>query len=129
LQKSDDAGVPVRRSSLEPKGSQSEDRYWTISGLLHYFPVACSVTDRSDGSVLLCGNSTSFKSSNRFEFCEGPLGLVHKGCRRPAANTATVVEKAARLSPAAPEQFHRLRGAICLSADTDIRTAPARSPR
>src|SRR5712691_5016214 len=98
--------MPVSRSAdrlSSRTGSQSEDRYWTISGLLHYFPVACSVTYRSDGSVLLCGNSTPFKSSNRFEFCEGPLALVHKGCRRPAPNTSTVAEKAARLSRAVPE--------------------------
>jgi hypothetical protein len=100
-----------------------------ISGLLHYFPVACSVTYRSDGSVLLCGNSTPCKSSNRFEFCEEPLALMHKWCRRPAANTATVVEKAAQHMRAVSEQFHRLSGAIGFSADADIRTAPARSAR
>jgi len=79
-----------------------------ISGFLHYFPVACSVTFRSDGSVLLCGNSTPFKSSNPFEFCDGPLALVHKWCRRPAADTATVVERRSR--PQAMELLRRRAG-------------------
>src|SRR4030095_10722168 len=79
LQKSDDASIPVRRSALEPTGSQSEDRYWTISGLLHYLPVAlfCNVSYRRFG-VALRQLGTPSRAQILSNLCEGPLALGYK---------------------------------------------------